>query len=90
MPHLISTGGLRGNKLYLAEMANRIVCLYVIMVCYCELPKGQKKEIVLVYKGCSHYCVAIQICHWLCTYGTTKVKLETCLARNVLTMTIMI
>ena len=49
---------------------------------YCELPKGQKKEIVLVYKGCSYYCVAIQICHWLCTYGTTKVKQETCLARN--------
>ena len=49
---------------------------------YCELPKGQKKEIVLAYKGCGHYSVAIQICHWLCIYGTTKVKQETCLARN--------
>ena len=49
---------------------------------YCELPKGQKKEIVLAYKGCGHYCVAIQICHWLCTYGTTKVKQERRLARN--------
>ena len=50
-------------------------------VCY-ELSKGLKKEIVLAYKGCGHYCVAIQICHWLFTYGTTKVKQETCLARN--------
>ena len=49
---------------------------------YCELSKGQKKEIVLPYKDCSHYCVAIQICHWLCTYGTTKVKQERRLARN--------
>ena len=49
---------------------------------YCKLPKRQKKEIVLPYKGCSHYCVAIKICHWLCTYSTTKVKQETCLARN--------
>ena len=47
-----------------------------------KLPKGQKKEIVLAYKDCGHYCVAIQICHWLCTYGTTKVKQERRLARN--------
>ena len=47
-----------------------------------ELPKGQKKEIVFDYKDCGHYCVAIQICHWLCTYGTTKVKQERRLARN--------
>lgn len=26
--------------------------------------------------------MAIQICHWLCTDGITKVKQETCLARN--------
>ena len=49
---------------------------------FVELSKGQKKEIVLAYKDCGHYCVAIQICHWLCTYGTTKVKQERCLARN--------
>ena len=47
-----------------------------------ELPKGQKKEIVFAYKDCGHYCVAIQICHWLCTYGTTKVKQERRLSRN--------
>ena len=57
---------------------------------YCELSKGQKKEIVLPYKDCSHYCVAIQICHWLCTYGTTKVKQERRLARNDFAMTIII
>ena len=62
-----------------------LVVLYVYMslwYVYCELPKGQKKDIVLAYKGCGHYCVAIQICHWLCTYGTTKEKQETCLAHN--------
>ena len=26
--------------------------------------------------------VVIQICYWLCIYGTTKVKHEICLARN--------
>ena len=42
--------------------------------------KGKKKEVILVYKGYSHdqiYCVTIQICHCLCTYGTIKVKQET-------------
>ena len=33
MSKLTSTGGLRGNKFYLTEMANRIVRLYVTMVC---------------------------------------------------------
>ena len=28
-----STGGLRGNKFYLTEIVNGIVCLYVTMVC---------------------------------------------------------
>ena len=47
--------------------------------------KDKKKEISLAYKGCGHdqiHYVTIQICHWLCTYGTTKEKQETCLARN--------
>ena len=90
MSKLASTGDLRGNKFYLIEMTNRIVRLYVTMVCLLWTTEREKKKIVLAYKGCGHYCVAIQICHWLCTYGTTKVKQETCFARNVLTMTIMI
>ena len=47
-----------------------------------ELPKEKKKEIVLSYKDCGHYCVAIQSCHLLCTYGTRKVKEEKRLDRN--------
>ena len=79
MSFLISTGDLRGIKFYLAEMANCNGTFYTsLWYVYCELPKGQKKKIVLAYKG----CVAIQICHWLCTYGTTKVMQERRLARN--------
>ena len=32
-PKFTSTGGLRGNKFYLPEIVNGIVCLYVTMVC---------------------------------------------------------
>ena len=80
MSLLISTGDLRGNKFYLAEMANCIVRF--IRHYGMNYRKDKKKEIVLAYKDCGHYCVAIQICHWLCTYGTTKVKQERHLARN--------
>ena len=82
IPKFTSTGGLRGNKVYLPEIVNGIVCLYVTMVCLLRITEKAKKKIVLAYKGCSHYCVGIQVCHWLCTYGTTKVKQETYLARN--------
>ena len=51
MSKLTSTRGLRGNKFYLAEMANRIVRLQSLWFFYYELPKGQKKEIVLACKG---------------------------------------
>ena len=33
MSKLTSTRGLRGNKFYLPEIVNGILCLYVIMVC---------------------------------------------------------
>ena len=33
IPKFTSTGGLRGNKFYLPEIVNGIVCLYVTMVC---------------------------------------------------------
>ena len=97
MPQLTSMGGLRKNYIYqnspLREVWEEInfiwqkwlIVLYVytsLWYVYYELPKEKKKEVVLAYKGCGHYCVAIQICHWLCTYGTTKEKQETCFAHN--------
>ena len=47
MPKFTSTGGLRGNKFYLAKMVSGLYVYMSLWYVYCELPKGQKKEIVL-------------------------------------------
>jgi len=72
--HLTSTGGLRDWKeifwhkwsFWSYTLSTTQILWYVLLWTI----GGQKKEIIIFYKGCGHdqnkcYCVATQICHWL-------------------------
>ena len=44
IPKFTSTGGLRGNKFYLAEMPKRIVRLYLTIVCLLWTTEREKER----------------------------------------------